>query len=125
VRRRVSETGLVAVIYYNRGIDLLRDGRFAEAVSANLRALRLDPENEAAAGNLLASINNWSLSLAAAGRFEDAISLVNRGLAAAPDHEPFHANRRHIYRTWIESLAASGRAADALAVLADARRGDP
>jgi tetratricopeptide (TPR) repeat protein len=115
----------VAVIYYNRGVDLLRENRFAEAVSANVRALRLDPDNEAATGNLLASINNWSLALAAEGKFSDAIALLNRGLAAAPDHEPFHANQRHVYRTWIQALADMGQANEALAVLTDARAADP
>ncbi len=125
VRRQVSEAGLVAVIYYNRGIDLLHDGRFAEAVSANVRALRLDPQNEAAAGNLLASINNWSLMLASQGQFARAIALVTAGLTAAPGHEPFRVNRRHIYRIWIEALAASGHEQEALAVLAAARHDDP
>lgn len=125
VRREAGSAALVAVIYYNRGVDMLRENRFAEAVSANVRALRLDSDNEAAAGNLLASINNWSLALAAEGKFADAIALLDRGLVAAPDHEPFHANQRHIYRTWIQALAAAGRADEALSVLAAARAADP
>ncbi|HKD35614.1 MAG TPA: tetratricopeptide repeat protein [Pirellulales bacterium] len=124
-RREIGPAALVAVIYYNRGVDLLNEKRFAEAVSVDVRALRLDPDNETAAGNLLASINNWALALGADGRFQEAISLLNRGLAEAPDHEPFHTNLRHIYRTWIQSLAAAGRQSEALAVLADARAADP
>jgi tetratricopeptide (TPR) repeat protein len=124
-RREIGPAALVAVIYYNRGVDLLNEKRFAEAVSVNVRALRLDPENETAAGNLLASINNWALAFGADGRFGEAVALLNRGLAAAPDHEPFHTNLRHVYRTWIQSLAVAGRQREALAVLAEARAADP
>jgi tetratricopeptide (TPR) repeat protein len=124
-RREIGPAALVAVIYYNRGVDLLNEKRFAEAVSVNVRALRLDPENEIAAGNLLAAINNWALALGADGRFEDSVALLNRGLTAAPDHETFHTNLRHVYRTWIQTLAAAGRQREALAVLAEARSADP
>lgn len=124
-RREIGAAGLVAVIYYNRGIDRLHENRFAEAVSANVRALRLDPENETAAGNLLASINNWALGLCAEGEYAEAAELLARGLAIAPDHEPFHTNQRHVYRSWIQSLAAAGRQREAMAVLDAARRADP
>ena len=33
------------MIYYNRGVDLLAEKRFAEAAAANAKALRLDPTN--------------------------------------------------------------------------------
>ena len=118
--REISPAELVAVIYYNRGVDLLQEMQYAAAVSVNLRALRLDPDNETAFGNLLASINNWSLALC-----EEAAALLTRGLTLAPDHEPFHANQRHVYRTWIQSLAAAGRQRDAIAVLAAARQAEP
>jgi tetratricopeptide (TPR) repeat protein len=124
-RREIGSAALVAVIYYNRGVDLLHERRFAEAVSVNVRALRLDPENETAAGNLLASINNWALALCAEGDYPEAAELLARGLTIAPDHEPFHTNQRHVYRTWIQSLAAVGRQREAIAVLAAARRADP
>jgi tetratricopeptide (TPR) repeat protein len=124
-RREIGAAALAAVIYYNRGVDLLHENRFAEAVSVNVRALRLDPENETAAGNLLASINNWALGLCAEGEYAEAAELLARGLAIAPDHEPFHTNQRHVYRSWIQSLAAAGRQREAIAVLDAARRADP
>jgi tetratricopeptide (TPR) repeat protein len=123
--REIRPAELVAVIYYNRGVDLLEDKQFAAAVSVNLRALRLDPENETAFGNLLASINNWSLALCEQGEFAAAGALLARGLSLAPDHQPFRTNQRHVYRTWIQSLAAAGRQREALAVLAAARQTDP
>ena len=123
--REVGPAALVGVIYYNRGVDLLREKRFAAAVSVNLRALQLDPTNVTAQGNLLASINNWALDRCAAGDYREAATLLARGLAVAPDHEPFRANQRHVYRTWIQSLVAAGHADDAIQVLAMARQADP
>jgi tetratricopeptide (TPR) repeat protein len=123
--REVRPAELVAVIYYNRGVDLLEDKQFAAAVSVNLRALRLDPENATAFGNLLASINNWSLALCEAGDYAQAAAVLARGRSLAPDHEPFRTNQRHVYRTWIQALATAGQQREALAVLAAARQADP
>ncbi len=124
-RREVCPTELVAVIYYNRGVDLLRDGQPANAVSVNLRALQLDPLNETAQGNLLASINNWALARSATGDFRGAADLLAEGRRLAPAHEPFQVNQRHVYRLWIQSLADSGQTQAARDVLAEARRADP
>src|SRR5260370_41456120 len=99
-RREIGAAALVAVIYYNRGVDLLHENRFAEAVSVNVRALQLDPENENAAGNLLASINNWALSLCAEGEYAEAAELLARGMGITPHHEPFHTNPRHFSPAW-------------------------
>ena len=51
--REVSPIQMAAMIYYNRGVDLLSEKRFAEAARANAKALRLDPQNATARGNLL------------------------------------------------------------------------
>ena len=123
--REVSPTALVGVIYYNRGIDFLDREQFPAAVSANLRALRFDPANAAAEGNLLAAINNWALARSAAGEYRAAAELLAKGRQIAPDHEPFANNQRHVYRLWIESLAAAGRRAEAAGVLAAAKQAQP
>ena len=65
--RQVSEVELVATIYYNRGVDLLAERRFADAAAANAKAVRLDPENVTAKGNFLATINNWAIDLGTSG----------------------------------------------------------
>jgi tetratricopeptide (TPR) repeat protein len=124
-RREVSPAQLVAVIYYNRGVDLLRDGRPDQAVSVNLRAIELDPQNETARGNLLASVNNWALARSATGDFRGAADLLAAGRRLAPEHEPFQVNQRHVYRLWIQSLADANQKQAARDVLAEARQADP
>ena len=112
--RELNELGLVAAIYYNRAIDLLEQQRFAEAVAGNAKACRLDPGSEIARGNLLASINNWSLHLAAEGDFARSIGLLSAGRRLAPAHQTFAVNYVAIHQQWIERLSDDGRHADAL-----------
>jgi tetratricopeptide (TPR) repeat protein len=121
-RREISSAGLVAVIYYNRGVDFLAGHDFPAAVSANLRAIGLDPTSDAARANLLAAINNWALDRLAANDFSGAAELLAQGCRLDPNHEPFHNNQRHVYRLWIESLAATGQRDSAATVLNTARQ---
>jgi hypothetical protein len=90
--RRLSDVGLLAVVYYNRGVDQLEAGRFAEAVAANRTAIRLDAANSAARANLLATLNNWSLELGKRGELTEAVRLLEEGLGWAPDYALFHEN---------------------------------
>ncbi len=121
-RREISAAGLVAVIYYNRGVDFLAGHEFPAAVSANVRALRLDPASDPARANLLATINNWALDRLAAKDFSGAADLLAQGCRLDNNHEPFHNNQRHVYRLWIESQAAAGHREEAIAVLNTARQ---
>jgi tetratricopeptide (TPR) repeat protein len=115
--REVSDVELVATIYYNRGVDLLGEKRFAEAVAANAKSLRLDPSNTTARGNLLATINNWAVDLDLAGHHAEAIELLRRGLALDSDYETFKVNYVHAHWQWIEALAGADRFRDALDVI--------
>ncbi len=119
--RQVDTQQLAAIVYYNRGIDLLGRQQFSAAISANLRALRLDPASPTAASNLLAAVNNWSLALCDAGQFAEASQLLRRARGLAPDHEPFRANSLHVAGMWCHALAQQGRFEDASAVIAAAR----
>jgi hypothetical protein len=83
---------LVAIVYYNRAIDLLRDGEFVEAVAANQMALRLDPSSGDARDNLLATLNNWALDLHQRGRDDQALMVLRHGLSAAPGHAKLRRN---------------------------------
>src|SRR5262249_47357256 len=89
--RVVSPLGLVAMIYYNRGVYAFNERRFAESLSANRRALLLDPDDKMARGNLLAAVNNWALALCDAGYYPEA----ERLLAAGQQFEPNHATFTH------------------------------
>jgi tetratricopeptide (TPR) repeat protein len=99
-RREVSDAELVAVLYYNRGVNLLARKDYAEALAANCRALRLDPASRTARGNLLATVNQWALALAAAGDFERALTILRHGQAVAPADETLRANDIYVRHQW-------------------------
>lgn len=94
--REISSVGLVAMVYYNRGVDLLAEGRYADAALANAKALVLDPGNQTARGNLLATVNNWAIALGRSGRWDEAVVLLEAGLTFAPEYEPFALNLAHV-----------------------------
>jgi tetratricopeptide (TPR) repeat protein len=118
--REVSDVELVATIYYNRGVDLLAEKRFAEAVAANARALRLDPSSTTARGNLLATINNWAIDVDGAGRHAEAVELLRKGIALDPEYETFRVNYVHVHSRWIEELCRGERFQEALDLIARA-----
>ncbi len=120
-RRRLSPAGLVALVYYNRGVDLLAKHRFAEAIIANLKALRFDPANEAARSNWLAGLNNWALELNERREFVGAVRLLRHGLQTAPAHRPFRINFVAVHQRWIEALLEREQYEPALEVLRRAR----
>lgn len=118
--REVSPVEMTAMIYYNRGVDLLGEKRFAEAAAANAKALRLDPTNRTARGNLLATLNNWAIDLGASEHYAEAINLLRQGLALEPAYETFALNYVHLHHRWNESLCRAGHFDEALRVLARA-----
>jgi len=123
--RRLSPQGLAALFYYNAGADLLGERRFAEALAANLKALRLDPANLAARSNFLAGLNNWALECQRDGDFARAVRLLEHGMRMAPEHRPFRVNYVAIHQRWIEALVEDERYEAALDCLATARRAAP
>ena len=119
--REVSPVELIAMIYYNRGVDLLSEQRFAEAAAANAKALRLDPTSKTARGNLLATLNNWAITVGAEHQYEEAIRLLSQGLALDRRYETFRANYIHLHYQWADRLASGNDFDKALEIL---RRAD-
>jgi tetratricopeptide (TPR) repeat protein len=118
--REVSPIQLAAMVYYNRGVDLLGQRRFSEAAVLNAKALRLDPANTLVRGNLLATLNNWSIALGDEGRFAEAIGLLRQGFVIDRTFAPLTQNFIHVHHQWIEHLCREGRVDEALALLSRA-----
>jgi tetratricopeptide (TPR) repeat protein len=118
--REVSPIQMAAMIYYNRGVDLLNEKRFAEAAAANAKAVRLDPQNTTARGNLLATLNNWSIDLGGSGHFDEAVDVLRQGLAIDPHYAAFTQNYVHVHRQWVERLCEDGQWTEASDILSRA-----
>ena len=129
--REVSPVQLVAMIYYNRGVDFLAKGLHAEAAAANVKALYLDRNSEKAWTNLLVSLNNWAvLDAAPRGREGQreyclALHLLDQGMALDPTFEKFPPNYVFIFHDWMRDLALLGRFEDARRVFAVAQERVP
>jgi len=118
--REVSPIQLAAMIYYNRGVDFLAEKRFAEAAAANAKALRLDPTSATARGNLLATLNNWSIELGNSGQFAEAAERLRQGMALDAKFAAFTQNYVHIQHQWAEHLCRTGRYDEAASLLSQA-----
>ncbi|MGA2035102.1 MAG: tetratricopeptide repeat protein, partial [Thermoguttaceae bacterium] len=115
--REISAVEQAAMIYYNRGIDLLAEKRFAAAVAATAKAVRLDPSNATARGNLLAALNNWAVDLGTARHYAEAARLLRQGLAIDPHYATFADNYARIQRDWIRALESAGHGEEAARVV--------
>ena len=115
--RRLSDVGLLAVVYYNRGVDHLEDGRHEAAIAANRTALALDTANDAARANLLAGLNNWSLELGRRGDFAQALRTLESGLQYAPEYGLFHENLVALYQQRLAGSTSAQETGPDLAAL--------
>jgi len=109
VGRDISNTQLLGTIYYNRGVACLLDRKYEVAVVTNLRAIQLDPVSQPAQDNLLASLNNWAISLAERGEFAEAAARLHLALECRPDSQPIQANLYRVYREWKNHLQRQGK----------------
>lgn len=124
-RRETSLLGLVALTYYNHGVEANRAGRYEAALRSYYRALRLDPGLDSAVKNSLATLGRWAGARAETGDFEGALALIGSGLLLAPDDRSLLHNRRVVWQRRIDAAIATGTFEDALAVTRAAHAADP
>lgn len=114
--RPVTDRELIAKVYYNRGVDFLAEKNFSRALEANAIALLLDPSSATTKGNLLATMNNWSILLCHEGKYPQAAQLLREGIREEPDYATFRNNHVHVYHRWIEALYQAGHMQEALQI---------
>jgi tetratricopeptide (TPR) repeat protein len=124
-RREVGEVGLVALTYYNHGVELTREKRHHEALLAYFRAMSLDSEFDSAVKNALAALANWGVELSRDKRFDEALNVVATGLELAPEDATLVNNHTAIWGEWAETLIKEGQRDEALAVLRKAAKAIP
>lgn len=81
---RIKEPGhpMIGLALNNLGLNLHRQGRYAEALTALDRAVSIRTAIEGEAGGTLVSMSNRAVALKALGRFDEADALYVRVLAA-------------------------------------------
>jgi len=123
--REINDVELLARIYYNRGVSLLKKGRHQRAFDLLQISRQLDPQNDIARQNILACINNWALSESGAERFQRAAELLSQGLEIAPNYGPFRDNELHVHHRWVMTLCGEGEFEQALDILESGYRRRP
>ncbi len=98
--RKLSDAELVAKIYYNRGVACFRREQYSQGLDLTRRSLEFDPHDDVARGNVLAGLNNWSLSLCREKQFEEAAALLDEIETLDPNYSTLDSNRAHLYRLW-------------------------
>ncbi len=116
-RRALTRAQLVAKIYYNRGIQQLAHGRYAEAIDLFNTSIHLDPDDSFTRNNRAAAYNNWALALADTSEYASAVARIRRGLTYDPGFEPLLANDLHVHQLWLTSLCDQHDFARAIDVL--------
>jgi tetratricopeptide (TPR) repeat protein len=84
----ISDSALVGRVYYNLGIRLAHAGDYERALAATRHSVQLDPQHLEAQGNLLATLNNWSIDLVRRGQYEQAQAMIQEGLRLDGQYTP-------------------------------------
>ena len=95
-RREVTDVGMLAMVYFNHGVDHFNAGQFPAALASFFRALSLDRDQAAATKNALLTLAAWAVTEGEAGRFAEARAVVGTGLALAPKDARLQSARIHI-----------------------------
>lgn len=114
----VDALGLAAMIYANRGVELVNEHppKRLEAAQCYLAALTLDPADASVSNNLLAVFVNWGSALTDEKKFDDAVRVLSFGLEIAPMAKPLHNNHRVAWAKHIDSTLDVGDDEGALKV---------
>lgn len=113
----VDDVGLISLVYYNRGVDGLEKGDFADSIRCNLKSLLLEPTHRDALLNVVAAINNWGLRSADEEDFSRAIKLLRLSLALDPDKEQLRKNFLVVLNRYVQHLEDRGAYPSALETL--------
>lgn len=118
-KRKLSDLGLIAVIYYNHGVALGKAKQYHAAVVANLRALSLDRENASAANNVMADLTNWGVELSHQENHADALEVLRVSLTIAPGDSKLVQNRKAIVQQIVMKEVKAGNFDAALSRLTE------
>lgn len=124
-RREIGPLGLIATIYYNRGVGHAEASEFDQALRCGFCALSLDREFGSAVKNTLASLANWGVHLSHNKRFADAVKVLEAALTLAPDDATLQHNRLAIWQSHIRHTIDAGNTDAALAVVQEAHKRVP
>ncbi len=121
----LSDAGVLARVYYNRGTRLLWLHEPERAARCLQQSRDLDPASEPTHYNLRAAWNAWALQLSGRAQYREALGVLERCWREAPDDLVTRQNDLHIRHRWVMELCQQQQFAAALEVLEDGRSRQP
>jgi len=108
-RREINEAGLVALTYYNHGVNATEAGDYPLALLNYFRALSLDPRNKSAVKNTLVVLSRWSHQTIEQNKSRRAVDILDVALSFAPADRQTRHNMRYALQ---ESMLAANTQAE-------------
>lgn len=94
----ISDRQLLARVYYNIGLAYAHQRAYALSIAATQRGFELDPRHQRSRDNLLATLNNWALSLANEGQLRAAVAVISAAMELDADHPGTRENSAYLHR---------------------------
>ncbi len=120
LRRELPRLGLAAGFFRERAREARSRGRFRDAVTLAVKALRCDPGSSDALGVLLETYSAWARELARGGLYSQALELLAQARRVDPDDIELFGQQLCMYGLWSQELLQRQRHAEAVALLEDA-----
>ncbi len=95
--RALNDTELVAKVFYNRGVRMMKSGEYSLALVSTWASCQLDAQDQPAQSNLRACLNNWALAAVSAEDLSLAGRLFHQGIKLDPTYEPFRRNQAILF----------------------------
>ena len=116
-RRELSALAQVAIIYYNRGVELANRKHFEQSSLNYFKALFLDRSCASAVKNLLANFANYGIEISKQGQFDNAVRYIEIARSLAPTHRQLRNDLVSVYHNWAVILTRKGNYYHALEIL--------
>ena len=121
-RRSLTLPGLLALVPYNRGVELAEQRSYALALGAYFRAMSLDGDNATAVKNALVTLAAWSRVAAESQDYRQFLALIQVGLQLAPSDSGFLHSRIYGWQMWINDTVQRGDSERAIQLVRRAAR---
>lgn len=111
--RELTSVEVLALLYYNQGLELMTAGNYWPAWRCACLAVNLDPDHEAAVESLSAVAGRWAFELSGQQRFADASYVLAKSRQLLPHDVHLADHEVHVCAAWARHLAQQGQLAAA------------
>ncbi|BBM83145.1 transglutaminase family protein [Candidatus Uabimicrobium amorphum] len=122
LRREMSVDRQVAMIYYNRGVDLGKKKQYIASTVEYFKALLIDNDFHTACQNTIVNFAYYARQLSAKGKTNKALQILKLGLELAPNDKNLRNDLYVMMRNWSIDLIQNKKFDRATQVLQKAQK---